>query len=380
MINKVSTVTNINEPEEFLEEDIEIEDLEIEEGKVKEPFDPSKIRVDTRSMTIDSILRKIKFNEIELHPEFQRQVVWNNIAKSRLIESILIRMPIPIFYIDATNEEKWLIIDGLQRLTSLKEFILDKSLKLVGLQSFTEFNGKIYDDLPRNYQRRIEETYLVCIILEKGTPKEFSQLIFERINTTSSSLSLQEIRHALNQGKATKLLEILASSAEFKIATKGGIASERMTDRECILRVLVFMINFSFDKSIKSMKTILDKTMEVINLMSNEEVDKLKNNFLRVMNIAFEILGNNAFRKVYDKGIRKPVNKALFEAWSVNLYRLNEEEIECLKHRRDILERKIIEATNKGEFDKPIYRITGTFKDVLLRLSDIERIIKSALL
>ncbi len=378
----VSDVTNLNEFDtKDLEDDIALESLELDEEEISEPFDPTKIRIDTRQFTISYLLKKIELNEIELQPEFQRKLVWNNIAKSRLIESILIRIPIPVFYIDARSDKRWLVIDGLQRLNTLKEFVINKNLKLTGLQSFTQFIGKTYNELPRNYQRRLEETEFTVILVEKGTPEEFSKALFERINTSALALSAQEIRHALNQGKATKLLETLANSVEFKNATDNGISTDRMLDRECILRVLAFMIYPNItDLKIKTMKKILDQTMVSINSMSDNEVSSIKSKFLYIMKVAAEIFGRDAFRKIYNaKTTRNPINKALFEAWSVSLYKLRCEEIELLKLRRDSLISKIKDLTDQKKFDDSIYKITGNLKDVLRRVNYIERIIKLVL-
>jgi len=373
--------TKIKDNDILAEEEIdEDDDIAAEENEINEPFDPTKIRVETKQISVDYLMGRIRDNEIELSPEFQRKSVWNKIAQSRLIESILLRIPIPAFYIDATNEEKWLVIDGLQRLTTLKEFVIDKQLKLSGLESFTHFNGKMYDEIPRNYQRRIEETTVTVIFLEPGTDSEFKQAIFERINTSGLSLSTQEIRHALNQGKATKLLEDLASSSAFQKATEKGIKSDRMADRECILRVLVFIINNQelFQKN-TSFKKILDQGMAYINLMSEEEIIIITDNFISLMNLAFDIFGKDAFRKV-EGAKRYPINKALFEAWSVNLYKLNAQESDILKERKEILKQKIIDLTNEGKFNTTIYKTTGTLKTVLHRLDDIEQVIKSVIL
>ena len=120
---------------ELLDEEANFDDgieIEPEEDVITTPFDPTKIRVDTKPMTIDLILKRIKYDEIDLAPDFQRHAnIWTDQAKSRLIESILIRIPLPALYIDATNEEKWLVIDGLQRLSTLKKFIIDKKIKLI---------------------------------------------------------------------------------------------------------------------------------------------------------------------------------------------------------------------------------------------------------
>lgn len=377
--------SNINETEnivlesDLIDESIYEEDNQIIDEEVEYPFDPTKIRVETRQVSIDKLLGKISVNQLELEPEFQRKKVWNKIAQSRLIESILLRIPLPAFYIDATNEEKWLVIDGLQRLNSLKEFILDKSLTLTGLESFTQFNGKIYDEIPRNYQRRIEETNLTVIFLEPGTYQEYRQVIFERINTSAVALSSQEIRHALNQGKATKLLEKLAESSEFKKATNNGINSDRMIDRECILRVLVFMVDNQELFNYKSYKKVLEKTMSYINNMSDEEINFLETKFKNIMNLAFELFGEDAFRKI--KGKRYPVNKALFEAWSVKLYQLTSQEVNLLQERKQILQRKIIDWSNAGKFDdKSLYATMGTTKNVNKRLEQIQELIQEVLL
>lgn len=93
---------------------VELEDTSVEEQMI-EPFDPSLIRVNTKPMTIDLLRLRIEYSELDLAPDFQRKGgIWKDEAQSRLIESMLIRIPLPAFYMDATNDEKWLVVDGLQ--------------------------------------------------------------------------------------------------------------------------------------------------------------------------------------------------------------------------------------------------------------------------
>ena len=101
-------------------ENFDHQDVDLDEDEsIIQPFDPELIRVETRPMTIDLLLQRIKYEELDLAPDFQRKGgIWNQLTKSRLIESILIRIPLPAFYMDATNEDKWVVIDGLQRLTT----------------------------------------------------------------------------------------------------------------------------------------------------------------------------------------------------------------------------------------------------------------------
>ena len=195
--------------------------IELEETiggeRISDPFNPALIRVDTRPMSIDLLLKRIEHNELDLQPSFQRKDgIRSEGAKSRLIESLLVRIPLPAFYVDATDDDKWLVVDGLQRLTALKSFILDNTLKLRELEFLSHLDGKTYADLARPLQRRITETLVTIYVIEKGSPPELKFTVFKRINTGGFPLSAQEIRHALNQGPASEILAELASSADFK--------------------------------------------------------------------------------------------------------------------------------------------------------------------
>jgi len=137
-------------------------DTSSDDPKINSPFDPTEIRVDTKNTQMDALIKRMNRDEIDLTPDFQRQAgVWNTITQSRLIESMLIKIPLPAFYVDATDDDKWLVVDGLQRLTTIKRFVIDQTMALEGLEFLTDYNGKKYDQLPRGFQRRIEETDIV---------------------------------------------------------------------------------------------------------------------------------------------------------------------------------------------------------------------------
>ncbi|MCL1939473.1 MAG: DUF262 domain-containing protein [Desulfovibrionaceae bacterium] len=345
------------------------------------PFDTSKIRIEAKPMTIDLLIGRIKNKEIDLMPDFQREAgIWKDKEQSRLIESLLLRIPIPAFYFDATDDEKWLVVDGLQRLTALNRFILDKDLTLQDLEFLGDkYNNASYDKLPRPLQRTILETVLTTYQIMPGTPAKVKFNVFKRINTGGLSLSPQEIRHALNQGSVTRKLEQLAESDEFKVATAGGVSPKRMDDRDCIARFIAFSLT-SPDAYKDDYDTFINAGMEKANLLMPKQLEAICENFLRVMRYIPDIFGSDAFRKRYRReGGRYPVNKALFETWTVNLGSLSEQDMEVLISRKETLKDAFIALMNNRDFENSVSQGTGSVARVQLRYAAIQKIIKETL-
>jgi len=317
--------------------ELEVEEPEDFEHLIKEPFDPTKIRVRTWSPTIDLLMTRVREGEIDLMPEFQRSSgIWSKGAESRLIESILIRIPLPAFYMDATDEEHLIVVDGLQRLTTLRRFVIDETLRLRGLEFLDDFTGKKFSDLPRQFQRRIQETQVTVYLIEKGTPDEVKYNIFKRINTGGLPLSPQEIRHALNPGPVVTFLKSLAESDEFQQATAGGVPGMRMDDRACVLRFAAFAITPYGDYNTRDFDHFLHSKMAELNAMSEDERESLGRRFRRSMAAAHRIFGDDAFRKLRSvANVRPPVNKALYEAWAVNLDARTDEELNTLVEKKE---------------------------------------------
>ncbi|MCY3973626.1 MAG: DUF262 domain-containing protein [Candidatus Dadabacteria bacterium] len=364
------------------EQEIRLDGDDTSSGQVNitEPFDPTKIRVETKNAQMDALIKRIKNDEIDLSPDFQRQSVWKDEAKSRLIESMLIRIPLPAFYMDASDESRWLVVDGLQRLTTIKEFIVDGSLSLTGLEFLTEYDGETFSGLPRSLQRRIEETDIVLYLIQPQTPPNVKFDIFRRINTGGEPLSLQEIRHALNQGKVTKLLPRMVSN-EFKRATAQGVSPIRMDDRECALRFLAFTLHSPDDYEEDNFDLFLNNTMSKLNEMDGLKLKGYEELFKKTMECACSVFGDRAFRKQYE-GVehRYPVNKALFEAWSVNIGRLNDGERQTLIEKRDVLVDKFKDLMGSDkDFESSVSYGTGSKKNVRYRFNRIAEIIQETI-
>ncbi len=360
----------------------EVEDEQVTgEDSITHPFDPTLIRFEIKPVTINLLLARMKEGEIDLQPEFQRKAgIWTQGAQSRLIESLLMRIPIPALYIDGIDEDRWVVVDGLQRLYTLKRFVLDQELKLTGLEFLTHLTEYTYTGLPRHFQRRIQETQLTIYLISRGTPEEVKFTIFRRINTGGEPLSLQEIRHALNQGQATMLLEDLAQTQEFKEATAHSVSDERMNDCELVLRFLAFTIHHYSTYKPQDFDSFLNNAMKTINAYAETEIDNLKKQFKRAMRAAHRIFGENAFRKQYtEHDRRKPINKSLFESWSVNLNSLNDDQLDVIISRAQQVQQKFIVLMNDREFEMAISQSTGDVAKIKRRFSRIEQLLQEVL-
>ena len=364
---------------------------------IKDPFDPTKINIDTKNPVVDLIMKRISCDEIDLNPDFQRHShVWDRKTKSRLIESLLLRIPIPVFYMAADEEDKWQVVDGLQRLDTLKDFTLDKTLRLRGLEYLHRFEDSSYDDLPRPMQRRINETQLSCHIIQPGTPPEVMFNVFKRINTGGKPLSPQEIRHALNPGRARQFINRLAKDRTFLEATNHSVSSKRMADRECVLRFIAFHLQ-PLNAYKGDLDAFLVNAMDSLNKdMTKKQLASLNDDFRRAMSLATDLFGAEAFRKppkelrsknkdaLADelglvRRLRSPINKPLFESWSVNLARLDESQCQRLMQRRENVRKRFLDLMREDKFVESISLGTQWDAQVRTRFGSIEKLLREVL-
>ena len=350
------------------------EEREDSDATIKEPFDPSKIKVHTRPVLVDQLVERIRRDEIDLAPDFQRmRGIWKPVNKSRLIESLLLRIPIPVFYVAADVDDNWEVVDGVQRMSTLYDYVSDQ-FALGGLEYRVEFNGKRFGQLPRGMQRRIRETQLVVNVIEPGTPPEVMFNIFSRINTGGMKLNAQEIRHALHPGPVRDFLKTLADSDAFTAATNRSISQNRMIDRECVLRFLAFHIEHWENYRSRSLDGYLSGIMKRINAMTPKERDLLRADFEKAMLAAKRIFGRKAFRNVRNE--RPRINKSLLEAWGVQLARCSPHQIDQLvKHRKDILKRLDLLLLDP-EFDKSISQSTAMPQRIRKRFSAVRDLVQ----
>ena len=353
----------------------EQEDSDVEVG-ITEPFDPAQIKIETRTILIQQVVSRVAHGEIDLEPEFQRlHGIWDPTRRSRLIESILLRIPLPVFYVAADVADSWAVIDGVQRLSTICDFS-NGEFALKNLEYLHGLNGQFHDDLPRGFQRRIGEASLVVHVIQAGTPEEVMQNIFLRINTGGLTLNAQEIRHALYPGPVRKYLLDLSRSSEFIDAT-GRLNPKRMLDRECVLRFLAFTLTDPDEYRANDLNRFLGVAMQVVNNLDDNARADLASTFKEAMRAAKMIFGSNAFRKPPGPSGRFPVNRALFEAWGVNLGKCTPEQINLLIEDRDKVSLEFCELMNiDAEFDRAISYSTGNTLRVRKRFRAIRELIE----
>lgn len=354
-------------------------DIEENSNKIETPYDPEKISISTITVPIDTLFRKYSEKDIHITPAFQRNFVWDKTRQSRLIESLILSIPLPMFYLSEDRDGTWSVIDGLQRLTTILHFIIGKDyrdivavddlektiikgdgFKLINLEYCKEdCEGKTFAKLPLHIRKRILKSQFVFTIVNPQTPPNVKFNIFHRINTGGLPLSSQEIRHAMYQGVATKLLEELSKTEYFKKATDSSVNDERMAARELILRFLSFLIRDkgSFDNTLPQLGELLNMTMIIINSMPSFEIpleynnyinnkiietivlndiEKIKILFKTAMERAYALFGNRAFRKSIDKTKRRtPLNKSMFDVLSVKLAFMDSDDFTLLEKNKD---------------------------------------------
>jgi hypothetical protein len=292
----------------------------------------------------------------------------------------LIRIPLPAFYLDATDQINWNVVDGLQRLTTLFNYCRKQSFKLRGLQFLSELENLKFSELPTKYQVLIEDdTQLLFYNLMPGTPNQAKFTIFSRVNTGGMQLTPQEIRHALNQGPITDLLASLSNNPIFRTVTKGVVDTLRMGDRELILRVLAFMhLGHIEYRKFNEFESFLVYAMEQLNKLAPVQLDELAESFLQSLKKVEALFGRYAFRKFYAiNGRRSPFNKALFEVWTTTVRPYSTEEL--ISERAKIFEEFVYLVNFSETFSRSISSSTSSFTAVSNRFMYIEDLLTNVI-
>lgn len=365
---------------------------ENETFKNHEPFDPASISLTSRIIALDTVLRRIKNRTIILTPDFQRNQVWDIERKSLLIESMMLRIPLPMFYVSEDKDGIWEVVDGLQRLTTIRDFILGpdndgKGFKLKHLEFWGElFNGMDFYSIENKSKmprivNNIMEAELSFTVINPDTPEKVKRNIFKRINTGGMRLSTQEIRHALYQGDATALLKDLTTTNSYKRIMEKTIKDDRMAGRELVLRYLSFQLR-GYKSYRGDMDEFLSDTMRYLNgeirldPIKLHSKSKIINDFDTALERAHEIFGEHAFRRSKGNLRKTPINKSLFDSLMYCFARIPENTFKNIKLNKTEFERKFHLILIDDEFSESIGRYGSDPSGVTNRYSKLIELFK----
>ncbi len=312
------------------------EESTVEQEPEPDPYDPDKIKIRRDYFSIREVFDMIQDDKtIDLNPDFQRYFVWDNGQKSLLIESVLLGIPIPLFYFAENRDRSFNVVDGLQRLSTFHQFMTNqfplKNLEYLGV----EYNGKYFKAdpeqkipagkaLPEAMSRRIRQTQLVVNVIEASSPAKVKYDIFKRINTGGKPLNNQEIRNCVAKTTTRNLLRKMSQTDLFRQATGNSVSSQRMDDQELALRFAGFyLVRKKKLQYNGNMTNFLDLTIERLNESENQHID-IHQAFERALKNCFHLFGQYCFRKCLPEHLklgarRQGINKSLFTSWTAIL-------------------------------------------------------------
>lgn len=360
------------------DEEIEMEDTSSEQDEIiTHPFNPNDIEIETPPFTVGYLIDRMEHGEINMNTDFQREGnLWTEEQQSRLIESILLGLPLPAFYFDTANKQ-WDIIDGLQRCCAIENFCVKKTLRLRGLEFLAEKDGKQYleglgfDDLDRELQRSII-TRPITINLIKKAPRSIRFILFKRLNTGGLELKPQEIRNAVYQGYAADTIKNMAKLQEFIQATGKRIPTKRMEDRDFISRFVAFYL-IDYSEYQPGLDDFINSSMELLEKKENQLIER---DFKESLNLAYKIFREDAFRKRTDsREKRRPINKAYFEVITVLFAKLSDQNKRELLNHKDLFKENLMTLMANDRYSNSLSRGTGTKDSVNIRFSWFEQVL-----
>jgi hypothetical protein len=303
-------------------EDIEGDEAPSPGGWKDYPLDELAIRDERR--TAQDVVRRIEKGRFILDPDFQRDFVWNIRKQSRLVESILMRIPLPVFYVAEDLQGRLIVVDGLQRLTTLKMFFSGK-LRL-DLEDRPELHRQTFDSLHPRLQNRLEDCQLHFYIIDHAVPERARLDIFERVNG-GEVLTRQQMRNAIYNGPATIFLRDEAANDLFKRATGGSLDSKKMKDREFVNRFCSFSL-LDLDDYKGDMDEWLAQGLVKVAEMGDSAREELRFKFRRGLQNNLNIFGKHSFRKHQSQDqSRNIINASLFDVMSTGLSHFEEPEV-----------------------------------------------------
>ena len=323
------------------------------------PIDTVLIRNEIR--TIHDVLRRIEKGAFVMNPDFQRDFIWNEDQQSKLVESVLMRIPLPVFYLAEDDQGRMVVVDGLQRLSTFQRFVQnDLQLKLPDQK---ELNKKRFQDLAPKLQNRVEDCNLILYVIDAKVPERARLDIFERVNS-GVPLTRQQMRNSLYMGEGTRFVKDEARTNLFLRATGKSLNSQTMRDREFVNRFCAFKL-LTPNEYRGDMDEFLAKGLRTMNNLGEENLQKLSAHFRTTLLNNFNVFGKHAFRKhIKGQEGRSVLNASLWDVMSTELSRYPEHAVEA---RADALRDAFYELMEDEQFVNSITYSVNDMRKVKYR-------------
>lgn len=307
--------------------------------------------------------------DLDLQPNYQRKYVATPAIASRLIESVLMDVPIPVIYLAEEKDSSYSVIDGQQRLTSFLSFLNGhfpdgNEFKLTGLKVYKELNKKTFKELSKEQQTKIRTTTLHTIIIKKESNEDIKFEIFERLNTGSIKLNEDEIRNTVYRGNYINLLAELENDKTFHELIQNDNAKKRMLYRSMILRF--FALSEKTHLNYKpSMKQFCNKELRDNRDLSQEKQKEYRERFAHCVDLVKTVFGHNAFKRYQlDKNgngsYGKNLNMSLFDIQMCGFVNYSKNEI--LRNADNIREAMLDLMATNNDFNDSIEKSTSDKK------------------
>ncbi len=298
--------------------------------------DERKLITQPYDLGVRNLSDDIERGRLRLTVEYQRKYVWDQAKASRLIESLLLNVPIPVCYFAEDDDGSYEVIDGLQRLTTIDKYFRDE-FPLSGVSVLKELDGKRFGDLAVKDQRRLENRTIRCIVITAESHPDIKFDVFERLNTGAASLSAQELRNCIYRGTFNDQLKLLAQDARFT-RILGPSSNQRMEHEELVLRFLSLAQDISAYKP--PLRQLLNKLMRENRTTTARHQDVQA--FLSTCDTVHEVFADSAFRIAGADGrFHRTVNKAVFDSIMMSFLYADDEQLKAdaprVRHIRDQL-------------------------------------------
>ncbi|MBD8136940.1 DUF262 domain-containing protein [Bacillus sp. CFBP 13597] len=309
----------------------------------------------------ETLISRVEKKSLILNPDFQRKYKWNkeNEEKpSRFIESCLMRIPLPACYFAEDETKNHIVIDGVQRITTIKRF-LNNEFALEGLTHYEELNGKRFSELG-DIQNDLETYTIRCIVLRKDNSKELIKDIFARLNQGAVELTPQEIRHAIFPGSLNNLLSELAQNIVIKDFSNGK-EKNGLEGEEQVLRFFALGDDL-VDYEGKLLK-YLDKFMANKQNLSDEETQVYRSLFNETLQKCILVFGEADLFK--DTTRERPKQSMVY--YDLLMWSFKEKSLEFISEKSGPIKDKFIELCNLDDFQKTLSGGTQNKSSILRR-------------